>query len=117
VLLGEPDAPAILADLPPFERHVASRVLAVELRRLARRHGQLATATALLGGVALIPLSEAILLAAETLTPAGVSTLDAIHRATALELAGHGALDAIMTYYAHLADAAGAHGLAVLAPA
>ena len=67
--------------------------------------------------MALIPLSEAILLAAETLTPAGVSTLDAIHLATALELAGHGALDAIMTFDARLADAAGAHGLAVLAPA
>ena len=67
--------------------------------------------------MALIPLSEAILLAAEAVTPAGLSTLDAIHLATALELAGHGALSAIMTFDVHLADAAGTHGPAVLAPA
>ena len=66
--------------------------------------------------MALIPLSEAILLAAETVMPAGVTTLDAVHLATALELAGHGALDALMTYDVRLADAAAAHGLAVLAP-
>ena len=116
MLLGEPDAPAILADLTRFEQHVASRLLAVELRRLARRHDQFAAAAALLGGVALIPLSEAILLAAETVMPVGVTTLDAVHLATALELAGHGALDAIMTYDVPLAGAATAHGLAVLAP-
>ena len=66
--------------------------------------------------VALIPLSEAILTAAQTALPAAVSTLDAIHLATALELAGDGLLEAIMTYDVRLAQAAGTHGLAVLAP-
>jgi len=116
VLLGEPDAPAILAELGRFEQHVASRLLAIELRRLALRHDQLGAAGALLGGVALIPLSEAVLVAAETALPASATTRDAIHLATALELAGDGLLDTIMTYDVRLAEAASAHGLAVLAP-
>ena len=37
VLLGEPDAPAILRSLEAFDQRVASRVLRVELRRLALR--------------------------------------------------------------------------------
>jgi uncharacterized protein with PIN domain len=34
VLLGEPDAPAVLRDLAGFVQHVASRLLRLELRRL-----------------------------------------------------------------------------------
>jgi len=37
LLLGEPDAPAILRDIGPFEQRVASRLVRVELRRLALR--------------------------------------------------------------------------------
>ena len=116
VLLGEPDAPAILGELAHFEQHVASRLLAIELRRLALRYEQLDAASALLGGVSLIPLSEAILLAAETVLPNDVATLDAIHLATALELAAGSMLDAVMTYDRRLAEGARRHGLSVVAP-
>jgi predicted nucleic acid-binding protein len=117
VLLGEPDAPAVLRDLADFDQHVASRLMRIELRRLAMREDALEAADRLLDGVALIPLDDAILAASETLLPATVATLDAIHLATALRLATGGMLSTVMTYDRRLADAAEQHGLRVLAPA
>ena len=116
VLLGEPDAPAVLRDLADFEQHVASRLMRIELRRLAMREDALEAADRLLDGVALIPLDDAILAASETLLPATVVTLDAIHLATALRLATGGMLSTVMTYDRRLADGAEQHGLRVLAP-
>lgn len=117
VLLGEPDAPAVLRELSGFQQHVASRLVRVELRRLALRHDRVEAAGELLAAVALVPVDGQVLDAAETLPPASVATLDAIHLATALRLAADGDLDAIMTYDARLAAGAAHHGLAVLAPA
>ena len=37
VLLGEPDSPAVIDALGDFDQHVASRLLRIELLRLARR--------------------------------------------------------------------------------
>ncbi len=65
--------------------------------------------------VSLIPLDREILTAAETILPSTVATLDAIHLATAVKLAGSG-LDAVMTYDKRLADGARHHGLKVLSP-
>ena len=67
--------------------------------------------------MALIPLDDAILASSETLPPANVATLDAIHLATALRLAAAGVLDTVMTYDRGLAEGAAHHGLHVLAPA
>ena len=117
VLLGEPDAPAVLRGLAGFDQHVASRLLRIELRRLALPADALEAADRLLDGVALIPLDDAILASSETLPPATVATLDAIHLATALRLATAGVLDTVMTYDRRLADGAAHHGLQVLAPA
>lgn len=116
VLLGEPDAPAVLRELARFDQHVASRLLRVELRRLALRYDLLETAGELLAAVALIPLEQAILDAAETVLPPLVATLDAIHLVTALRLAEEGFLDTVMTYDTCLAEGAKQHGLTVLAP-
>ncbi len=116
ILLSEPDRPAVLAALADFDQHVASRLLRVELRRLALRHDALAVADRLLSTVALLPMSEDILDAAETVAPSGVATLDAIHLVTALKLAADGVLETVMTYDARLADGARHHGLGVLAP-
>jgi uncharacterized protein len=116
VLLGEPDAPAILTEQARAVRVVSSRLLRVELRRLGLRAGRAADADRLLAGVALVPLHPAFLSAAETLGPPGVGTLDAIHLATALALASDGLVTSILTYDRRLADAARAHGLAVVAP-
>jgi uncharacterized protein len=116
VLLGEPDASAIIGRLTEYEHRVASRLMRVELRRLARREGVLADADELLRGVALVPIDDGVVAAAETIPPTTVATLDAIHLATALRLATGGALDAVMTYDARLAHGARDHGLVVTAP-
>lgn len=117
VLLGEPDAPAVVRDLGEFDRHIASRLVRVELRRLALRVGLLDHADQLLSGVSLLPLDEAVLDAAETVQPSSVATLDAIHLVTALRLADEGLIDTVLTYDARLADGAREHGLSVIAPA
>jgi len=117
VLLGEPDTAAVLRELERFEQHVASRLLRIELRRLAVHRGGLDAADRLLADVALIPLDDAILATAETVEPASVATLDAIHLATALRLADAGLLATVMTYDARLAEGAERHGLTTLAPA
>ena len=117
VLLGEPDAPAILRDIGAFEQRVSSRLMRVELRRLGLREGRLADADQLLSGVALLPVDDDVLAAAEAVPPATVATLDAIHLVTALRLARAGRLDAVMTYDSRLAAGAQEHALAVIAPA
>jgi uncharacterized protein len=117
VLLGEPDRPAVLEALSDFDQHVASRLLRIELRRLALRHDLLADADRLLGAVALVPISEPVLDAAETILPREVATLDAIHLATAVQLASEEVLEAVMTYDARLEQGARHHGLNVIAPA
>jgi len=116
VLLGEPDAAAVLGELRRFDRHVASRLLRVELRRLALRYGRLDAAGELLATIALVPVEQTLLDAAEVVLPETVATLDAIHLVTALRLAEAGMLDAVMTYDVRLAAGAAHHGLAVLAP-
>jgi predicted nucleic acid-binding protein len=117
VLLGEPDAGAILAALGRFEERVASRLARVELRRLALRENRLADADALLAGVALLPVTADLLAAAEVVAPATVATLDAIHLVTALQLSAIDRLDALVTYDHQLATGARQHGITVLAPA
>lgn len=117
VLLGEPDAPAVLRELASLHQRVASRLMRVELRRLALREGRLDDADQLLTAVALLPVDEELLAAAETLPPSSVATLDAIHLATAVRLRGAGRLDAVMTYDLRLAGRARQHDIAVLAPA
>ena len=116
VMLGEPDAGAVLRSLRDFDRHVTSQLLRVELRRLALREGLLEHADQLLSGVALLPVDESVLAAAETVRPSSVATLDAIHLVTALRLADEQVVDTVMTYDTRLADGAREHGLAVIAP-
>ncbi len=116
VLLDESDREAILRELGSFDVRVASRLLRIELRRLALRHSLLDAADQLLKRISLLPLDDAVLAAAETTPPSTVATLDAIHLTTALRLADAGALDAVMTYDRQLADGARTHGLTVLAP-
>lgn len=117
VLLGEPDAASVVRELSRFDQHIASRLLRVELRRLGLREGLLDRADQLLSGVALLPLDEAVLDAAETVQPVTVATLDAIHLVTALRLADGGLIDAVMTYDARLAGGAREYGLSVIVPA
>ena len=100
-----------------FDRTVSSQLLRVELRRLGLRTERLAEADELVVGVALVPVSHEVLAQAETLAPPTVATLDAIHLATALQLAAGTGLDALMTYDKRLAEGARHHGIEVLTPA
>jgi predicted nucleic acid-binding protein len=116
VLLEEPDKKAIRRDLAKFDQTVASRLMRVELRRVARRGDVIEAADRILDDVLLIPVDEAALAAAETIAPTTVGTLDAIHLATAVRLSKAGELDALMTYDKRLADGAREHGITVLSP-
>jgi uncharacterized protein len=116
MLLDEPDAPAVERELDTFDQRIASRLLRVELRRVGLRENRLDEADQLLAGVSLIPLEGQILTAAEKVPPFTVATLDAIHLATALQIASAGQLDAIMTYDKRLTGGAREHGLTVLSP-
>ncbi len=115
-LLDEPEKLAIERELEAFAVRVSSTLLRVELRRLGYRRDMLDSVDVLLARISLVPLDEQILTAAETLAPATVATLDAIHLATAVRLAEAGELDALMTYDKRLADGAREHGLAVVSP-
>lgn len=115
-LLDEPEKPAIERALDDFERSVSSSLLRTELRRLGFRRDMLDRVDVLLAGVSLIKVDDEILAEAETIAPATVATLDAIHLATAVRLADVGKLNALMTYDKQLANGARAHGIAVLSP-
>jgi predicted nucleic acid-binding protein len=116
VLLDTPEASTIQRDIDRFDRRVASRLLRIEIQRVALREALLDAVDPLLTDISLIPLDEEILTAAETIHPATVATLDAIHLATAMRLAEAGELDALMTYDMQLATGAREHGITVLSP-
>jgi uncharacterized protein len=133
VLLNEPDRPAIQRAFEDVDEIVSSRLLWIELERLARRRDVesanrgdkfrfLALAEELLQGIAAIPLEEEflgtndILGQAARITPYSVATLDAIHLATAVWLAEETPLDGVLTYDTRLAEGARQHGLVVMSP-
>lgn len=133
VLLDEPDRPAIQRVLESFSEIISSRLLWIELGRLAGRkdaefaesdrHSEFFTLTEeLLRGVTAIPMEGGVepgeagtLADAVTLRPFSVATLDAIHLATAVWMADHFTVD-LMTYDKRLAAGAREHGLTVLSP-
>lgn len=94
----------------------ASSLTRVEVvRALARMQGAaVPAARRLLAGMDLVPLSPDLLEAAADLGPPSLSSLDALHLATALSLGP--ALDAFVVYDEGLAQAATDAGLAVVAP-
>jgi predicted nucleic acid-binding protein len=127
VLLNEPDKMAIELVLEEIDEAASSRLLWIELRRLARRYEARAAAAGesrqilqvaeeLLRPIAAIPLEESLLAGSEIIPPVSVATLDAIHLATAVHLAEVSPLDLIVTYDQRLAEGAREHGLKVLAP-
>jgi predicted nucleic acid-binding protein len=116
VLHLQPEKPEIERVLVQFPGRVSSRLLGVELRRLALRDQLETRAEELLEDIAFVPLDDAVLAAAERMEPRRVATLDAIHLATAVRLAGDREIDAILTYDLRLAEGAHHHGIAVLSP-
>jgi predicted nucleic acid-binding protein len=123
-LFGEPDP---LPEWSAIEEAYGSRLLPIEVGRVidrARLAGQIddddvaalhEEAARVLRSIDIIAMPEPIMRRASEAMPTVVGTLDAIHLATALELARHlQSSITIATHDAQLARAARASGLSVL---
>lgn len=133
VLLNEPDSSAIQRTLEGVDDVISSRLLWIELGRLARRRDDefanegrpsefVALADELLSGVVAIPMEGGVevgevgtLAEAIDIPPFSVATLDSIHLATAVFMKKHFEID-FMTYDKRLAAGARVHGMTVLSP-
>ena len=83
--------------------------------RAARRARVRATwASAVLDGIAAVPIDDGILRDAAVLAPASLRTLDAIHLASARSLGED--IDAVVTYDERIIDAAASLALTVRSP-
>ncbi|GGS50395.1 MULTISPECIES: type II toxin-antitoxin system VapC family toxin [Actinokineospora] len=101
----------------PEPRLVSSALLGVELIRLLGRTNPSAVPVAerfLVKKVDLVEITPPVLADATTLPPPRLGTLDAIHLATAMDVAD--SVDCMVTYDKVLADAARLAGMAVSSP-
>lgn len=108
----QPCATSQLA-IPEVARALARAGHSVNVATLAPLGGRAIRAGA--RDIAALPLTPEVLVAAATIPPPAMRTLDALHLATALALGP--SLRALVTYDARQADAALALGLRVAAPA
>jgi predicted nucleic acid-binding protein len=97
-------------------RLVSSSLLETEARRAALRVDprHLTLVEQRLRSVALVAVTTDILVAAGSLRPVGIRSLDAVHLATAMALGGE--LDCVVSYDERMAAAATSLGLRVRAP-
>ncbi|MFN8520113.1 MAG: type II toxin-antitoxin system VapC family toxin [Chloroflexota bacterium] len=113
LVVREPETDALLGFLGSPRRPILiSEIAITEVTRDARRVG--ADAERVLAECEVILLRSAELVAAATMEPADLRTLDAIHLAAASAVAEH--LDAFVAYDRRLLRAARALGLAVASP-
>jgi predicted nucleic acid-binding protein len=117
LIVREPESEALRSYLSSAGPLASSILTTVEVSRaVGRVASDLGDAVAAaLAALTIIGLDAAIAARGGQLGPAGLRTLDAIHLATALELAGD--LAAFVCYDERLASAARGLGLAVVAPA
>jgi predicted nucleic acid-binding protein len=119
LVVTEPESTALLARLGAWPRRVSSALALTELPRALQWAGFGAgarrRAREVLGRLDLVDLDRRILLAAATLEPSTLRTLDAIHLAMALAVRED--LDAMVTYDRRLGAAAERAHLEVVTPA
>lgn len=119
IVVTEPESSALLGFLESKPDRLSSALSLTEVQRALRRarfgSAVRRRAQRLLARVALVDVDRRILLAAATLEPAELRTLDAIHLATALAVRED--LDGFVTYDRRLSAAAERLDLEVLAPA
>lgn len=113
LVADEPES-AALKDVVARSRVVSSQIARVEVPRAARRSDGEPLADRLLVELDLIALEPSILEAAAVLEPATLSSLDALHLASAL--AHRERIEAFVAYDARLLAAAEAAGLSVASP-
>jgi predicted nucleic acid-binding protein len=116
VLLAEPDAAVIRSALGRYGAWWSSRLLIVELRRLAKRQSLELPAEQFLRQMRLVDLDRAAVERASRLDPVELRSLDALHLEAAITLAGVGEIAAVLTFDHRLQAACAHHGLAVEAP-
>ncbi|WP_343602017.1 type II toxin-antitoxin system VapC family toxin [Mycobacterium sp.] len=121
LLVAEPETPALQtwlhAQHGQGEYAVTSAIGRVELMRVVARYGepgQAERARYLLGGLDILPLSEPVIALAETIGPATLRTLDALHLAAAAQIEQE--LTAFVTYDRRLVDGCREVGLATASP-
>jgi predicted nucleic acid-binding protein len=116
LVIREPESEALLAFLEPSQMRVTSALARVEVVRAVRRHGRSATerAAALLDGLSLLALDDALLDSAAAIDANELRSLDAIHIASAQQLAGE--LDALVSYDERMLTAARSLGVPVNRP-
>jgi predicted nucleic acid-binding protein len=115
LVLSEPESAAVQQQLAQHAL-TSSQLLVAESRRAVARVGdaeRLVRLSEELESVDLVEITGGIVDAAGRLTPSSLRTLDAIHLATALRVAG---LDVFVCNDARLAQAATAMGLRVISP-
>ena len=117
LFVEEPESQALRGYLAQRPVLVASELLRVEVLRTVARSGSEAVSARAAGwlrSLALIPVSEPVLVRAATVKPLTMRALDALHLASALDLSP--LPDAFLCYDERLADAARENGLTVLSP-
>lgn len=114
--LEEEGHEALRRELAEWDGYVSSALLEVEAIRACARYGEeyARDAHAWLEGVALLPLDNAVLAKAASLSPDPLRSLDALHLATALDVQEE--IGAFVTYDERLGEAAKEHGLSVAWP-
>jgi predicted nucleic acid-binding protein len=115
----EQESRALVDFLRDRPRQYSSSLLAVELRRVARRaavadDAAVLEAESFLGRASLVEIDHRIIHTAGFLEPDRLRALDAIHLATALELGEE--IEAMVVYDRQLAAGARRHGIAAVAP-
>jgi predicted nucleic acid-binding protein len=116
LVVREAESTAMHAFVAAHLRRASCALARVEVPRAARAHGadSVRTARRVVDGLALVPMTDALLDTAASLEGSALRSLDAIHVAAALTLGGD--LAEFVTYDRRMADAAAAHGLRVVAP-
>lgn len=109
LLVAEAETPELrswlLAQSNQDQHMVTSALSRVELLRAVARHGEPGLpdrARFLLDGVDIIPITEAVITVAESIGPAGLRSLDAIHLASASQIRSE--LTSFVTYDRRLLD-------------
>ena len=112
---SEPETSALVEAIRADPEVISSALSWTEVVRAARRARVRATrASAVLDGIASVPIDDGILRDAAELSPASLRTLDAIHLASARSLGED--IDAVITYDERMIEAATSLSLTVRSP-
>lgn len=116
LVISERESPNVRGFLATSSLRVTSAISQTELRRAAARGGKQLDVAArrVLTVVSQVDVSREILAGACSVAPTELRTLDAIHLATALQIASD--IDCFVTYDARLGRAAASAGFAVAHP-